>query len=147
CGSHRARPRRRARRRPHGALPGAIREEGRLLRALPRGHATTRLVPHQSGLVSERTTMRLQDRVAIVTGAGGGIGRPIANGLARGGSPVVAADISVATAEQTAREIAAAGGKAIAFGADVADLTAHERLVAVAIEGFGRLDILVNNAG
>ena len=91
--------------------------------------------------------MRLKDRVAIVTGAGGGIGRAIGKGLAREGASVVVGDISSAASEQVAREIAAEGGNAIALQADVANLETHEQLVAAALGRFGRLDVLVNNAG
>src|SRR5712692_9916121 len=91
--------------------------------------------------------MRLKDRVAIVTGAGGGIGRAIARGLAREKASVVVNDVSSTAAEETARQIADAGGSAIAVAADVADLTTHERLVSAAVDKFGRLNILVNNAG
>jgi 3-oxoacyl-[acyl-carrier protein] reductase len=92
--------------------------------------------------------MRLSGRVAIVTGAGRGIGSAIAKGLAAEGAAVVVNySRSAAAAEQVASEIAAAGGQAVPVQADIQDLGSHERLVASAIDRFGRLDILVNNAG
>lgn len=91
--------------------------------------------------------MRLKDRVAIVTGAGRGIGAAIARAYAREGAAVVV-DYS-ASAEAAAgvvREIESTGGRAVAVQADVGELSSHERLVGCALERFGRLDILVNNA-
>jgi glucose 1-dehydrogenase len=92
--------------------------------------------------------MRLQDRVAIVTGAGRGIGSSIAKGLAGEGAAVVVNYSRSATgAEVVAAGIRTAGGRAVAVEADVSDLATHGRLVSAALENFGRLDILVNNAG
>src|SRR6266568_4261795 len=99
---------------------------------------------------------RLDGRVAIVTGAGRGIGRSVARLLAREGASVVVNDLGAAVdgsgqdsgpAHDVVAEIAEAGGKAIANGADIADFAAAETLVMTAIEEFGRLDILVNVAG
>ncbi len=92
--------------------------------------------------------MKLKDRVAIVTGAGRGIGVALAKGLAREGAAVVVNySRSAAEANQVAADITAAGGRAVAVQADVKDLAAHERLIAAALDRFGSLDILVNNAG
>ena len=99
---------------------------------------------------------RLDGRVAIVTGAGRGIGRSVARLLASQGAAVVVADLGVAMdgsgrdagpAAEVVEEITAAGGKAIASGADISDFAAAEELVTSAIEQFGRLDVLVNVAG
>jgi len=99
---------------------------------------------------------RLDGRVAIVTGAGRGIGRSVARLLASEGASVVVNDLggdvdgsgaSTGPAHDVVAEIAEAGGKAIANGADISDHAAAEQLVESAIEQFGRLDVLVNVAG
>ncbi len=92
--------------------------------------------------------MRLKDQVAIITGANQGIGRALAKGLAREGARIVVNYPPwVPTAEDVVREIAEAGGQAVAAQADVKELSEHSRLVSTALERFGRLDILINNAG
>jgi NAD(P)-dependent dehydrogenase (short-subunit alcohol dehydrogenase family) len=88
----------------------------------------------------------VEGRVAIVTGAGQGLGRAHAQALAAAGAKVVVNDVGPA-AEEVAAEIEAAGGVALACVADVADWEDSARLVATAIERFGGLDALVNNAG
>ena len=89
----------------------------------------------------------LSGKVAIVTGAGRNIGRAIARQLAAAGAAVVVnARANQAEADGVVREIAAAGGKAIAFLADVGDTAAVEAMAQAALKAFGRIDILVNNA-
>jgi NAD(P)-dependent dehydrogenase (short-subunit alcohol dehydrogenase family) len=99
---------------------------------------------------------RLEGRVAIVTGAGRGIGRSVATLLASEGACVVVNDLGVAVdgsgkdsgpADDVAAGIVKAGGNAIASGADISDFSAAENLIGTAIEEFGRLDVLVNVAG
>ncbi len=89
----------------------------------------------------------LAGQVAIVTGAGAGIGRASAETLARAGARVVVSDRDAATAEATAEAIRAAGGQALAQPCDVTEEATLAALVAAAVGRFGRLDILVNNAG
>ena len=99
---------------------------------------------------------KLTGKVAIVTGAGRGIGRSHALALAAAGAKVVVNDLGgslagegsdLTPAQQVVAEIEAAGGEAVADGENVADFAGAGRLVQHAIDAFGRLDILVNNAG
>jgi 3-oxoacyl-[acyl-carrier protein] reductase len=85
--------------------------------------------------------------VAIVTGAGSGIGRATALRLARDGLSVVVNDLRSAAAEQVAAEVAAAGGRATAVAGDVSDENDVAAIVARAAEKFGQVNVLVNNAG
>jgi len=89
---------------------------------------------------------RLKGRVAIITGAGGGLGRAHALELARHGAQVVVNDMG-ASAQAVADEICAAGGKAIACAGDVTRYDDMKAMAAGALSAFGRIDILVNNAG
>ena len=90
----------------------------------------------------------LTDKVAVVTGAARGIGRAIAETLARRGADVALADLNLEQAEAVAREIVAdTGRRAIAIQVDVADHASAEAMIKRAIAEFGHVDILVNNAG
>jgi NAD(P)-dependent dehydrogenase (short-subunit alcohol dehydrogenase family) len=86
--------------------------------------------------------MKLQDRVAIVTGAAQGIGKAIADQLAAEGASVVVADIN----EDGAKAVAATLPAAVGIRTDVSDPTAVEAMVATAVSTYGKLDVLVNNA-
>jgi 7-alpha-hydroxysteroid dehydrogenase len=89
----------------------------------------------------------LDDRVAIVTGGGKGIGRGVARGLAAAGAAVVLVSRTPGDIELTAKEIEAAGGRALACPADVSDFSQLPGVVDKTIDTFGRLDTLVNCAG
>ncbi len=91
--------------------------------------------------------MEIRDKVALVTGAGSGIGRATALRLAREGAAVVVADIDEEGGRETVRQIEATGGRVAFVRADVASETDVRAMVGVAGETFGGLDILVNNAG
>ncbi|MCX4090881.1 SDR family NAD(P)-dependent oxidoreductase [Nocardia sp. alder85J] len=91
--------------------------------------------------------MLLQEKSAIVTGAGNGVGRVSAVRFAAEGARVVCADIDADAAKQTAGLIEAAGGTAVPFGADVADEDQVRAMIDTAVGHFGRLDILFNNVG
>jgi glucose 1-dehydrogenase len=90
--------------------------------------------------------MRLKDKVAVVTGSARGIGRAIAEAMAREGAAVLVTDVLSAAAEETAAAIERAGGRAGAVTADLKNPATHELIVQTALDRFGRLDILVNNA-
>jgi 2-hydroxycyclohexanecarboxyl-CoA dehydrogenase len=89
----------------------------------------------------------LNDKAAVVTGAGQGVGRQIALTLATHGAKVVVNDYFLERATQVAREIVDAGGKAIAVQADVTDLDGVRAMMRRTVDEFGTLDVLVNNAG
>jgi 2-hydroxycyclohexanecarboxyl-CoA dehydrogenase len=90
---------------------------------------------------------RVDGKVALIAGAGGGIGGAGAEGLGREGAAVVCADINQEAAEATAARIRAAGGHTTACGLDVRDRSAVDAAVAAAVSGFGRLDVLLDCAG
>ncbi|WP_407331934.1 SDR family NAD(P)-dependent oxidoreductase [Enterovibrio sp. 27052020O] len=91
--------------------------------------------------------MTLQNKVALVTGAGRGIGKGIATALAKEGCHIALADINIDDAEKSAQEIAALGVKTIAIQADISRNADVESMVNRVVEHFGQLDIAVNNAG
>ncbi len=91
--------------------------------------------------------MRLQGKVAIVTGGAQGIGRAIALGMGREGAKVVVADLQGAKADAAADEMRAAGGEALAVEVDVSKEASVKPLVEQVLRRFGRVDILVNDAG
>jgi NAD(P)-dependent dehydrogenase (short-subunit alcohol dehydrogenase family) len=91
--------------------------------------------------------MTLADRVVVVTGAGSGIGRAIAQMMAERGARVAAVDLDEGRARETARAIAGAGGRAIAARADTSQGADVDRAVSQAVRELGGLDIMVNNAG
>lgn len=90
--------------------------------------------------------MRLLDKVAIITGAGQGIGRAYAQAFSQEGAKVVVADLNHERARSVVDEITKAGGQALAVAVDVSDEARVAAMVEATIETFGRVDILVNNA-
>ena len=91
--------------------------------------------------------LTLTGRVAIVTGAGNGLGRAESLALARAGARLVLNDLPGDAVQAVAAEITAAGGQAVVAAGDVGEWSTGEKLLATALEEYGRLDILVNNAG
>jgi NAD(P)-dependent dehydrogenase (short-subunit alcohol dehydrogenase family) len=114
-------------------------------------------IDRSGGFAQEETrVIELRERVAIVTGAGRGIGRAYATRLAAYGARVVVNDAGVATdgaatdedpASEVVAEIVAAGGEAVAHRGDISDSSVGDALVERALESWGRLDIVINNAG
>lgn len=91
--------------------------------------------------------MRLQDKVAVITGAGSGIGRAIAREFAREGARLLVAELDEISGRAVVEEIAASGGEARLVRCNVAQEEEVRAAVQAAVEAFGRLDVMVNNAG
>ena len=91
--------------------------------------------------------MKLDNKIAVVTGAAQGIGKVIAMHLVQKGASLVLCDINLEMAKEAAREIEEAGGKCLALKSDVSNMQDAEKIIKEAVEHFGSLDILVNNAG
>lgn len=96
---------------------------------------------------ADRMSWRLDGRVALVTGAGGGLGGAIARALAEAGATLACADLMVEAAERTAADIVAAGGAAEAVAMDVTDKTMVDATVGAIAARHGRLDVMCNIAG
>ena len=91
--------------------------------------------------------MKLENKVAIVTGSGSGIGRATALRLAKEGAAVVVCDVNQTGIDETVQLVSDGGGKAIGVPGNVADRGDAQKIVAAALDQFGKLDILINNAG
>ena len=89
----------------------------------------------------------LDNKIAVITGAGGGLGRSYARLLAREGAAIVVNDFSAEAAQKVVDEIVGEGGRAVPCVCDVADIASGQALLSAALEAFGSVDILVNNAG
>ncbi len=91
--------------------------------------------------------MRLKDKVAMITGGAGGIGRATALRFAKEGAAIVVSDTDEAALNETAKAVTDSGGKAVAVAGSVTARADVQDMVAAAVSNFGRLDILINNAG
>jgi NAD(P)-dependent dehydrogenase (short-subunit alcohol dehydrogenase family) len=94
-----------------------------------------------------RLIMQLEDKIALVTGAGRGMGRAISLQLAEAGCNVAVSDIDASTAEDTAVAVKQLGRESVVLPADMGDLQDIDRMFRQAKDAFGRLDVVVNNAG
>jgi NAD(P)-dependent dehydrogenase (short-subunit alcohol dehydrogenase family) len=100
-----------------------------------------------SEVVFQKPLGKLEGKVALITGAGSGLGRATALIFAAAGAKIVVVDRDLAGAKAVAREIEDAGGTAVPIEADVSKAADSQRMIASAVKKFGRLDILLNNAG
>jgi NAD(P)-dependent dehydrogenase (short-subunit alcohol dehydrogenase family) len=91
--------------------------------------------------------MELQGKIAVVTGAGRGIGRAISLGFAKAGAHIAVSDIDPSTLEETAAAVKALGRETLAVPADMGNTQDIDRMISQAKDTFGRIDIMVNNAG
>ncbi|MGI6146144.1 MAG: 3-oxoacyl-ACP reductase FabG [Firmicutes bacterium] len=91
--------------------------------------------------------MRLDGKVAVITGAGRGLGKEAALLFAKEGAKVMVCDINQESAEEVASSVNAGGGEALAFRVDVTDAASVQAMVDAVVERYGRIDVLVNNAG
>lgn len=89
----------------------------------------------------------VQGKVALITGAGGGIGRGLSLAFAQAGASLIANDINEPAAQETARLVQAQGGTCLVDASDISDARQVRGMVARGLERFGRIDILINNAG
>src|SRR6185437_12069803 len=103
--------------------------------------------PHEAAEMTGAARLRLDGRVALITGSGGGLGRATALRLAEAGALVEVTDIDRDAAARVTQEVRAAGGRAEAHVLDVTDEAGIARLTAAIADLRGRIDILVNNAG
>jgi NAD(P)-dependent dehydrogenase (short-subunit alcohol dehydrogenase family) len=110
------------------------------------GHPTSVHAPQDSGVPPHARDFSVTDRVAVITGAGQGIGRELSRQFAAAGATVVVADINRANADRVQREIETSGGKAIAVTVDIGDKASVEAMAADAVTRLGRIDVLINNA-
>ncbi|MEX2148600.1 MAG: SDR family NAD(P)-dependent oxidoreductase [Steroidobacteraceae bacterium] len=101
----------------------------------------------QSRSGSAATGGALRNRVALITGGAGGIGRAVARRFAADGASIALADLQIAAAQQAARELSDQGHRAIGLGGDVSRSADADALAQATVSAFGRIDILVNNAG
>src|SRR5262245_23463142 len=99
-----------------------------------------------STALGKEKTMRLQDKIALITGSGSGIGEATAKTFAREGATVVVTDIDDDNGRRVVEEIRHAGGRAEYTHADIGQTADIEKMIKFATEHFGRLDILHNNA-